>query len=205
MNTALFTAPGKKELRAHYLEERKILLKNDESKKALDAEIQTRLIITPAYRRADTVLIYAARDFEVDTAMIIRAALANHKTVALPVCMPDGSLTFRRVRSLGELVPGRYGILTPPDGAEQVSATADTLCVCPCLCCDMQGHRLGFGGGYYDRFLADFAGTSAALCYGDGLIPAFDTAPYDVPVDVIVTDSFIRYTNSCNNKEHYDE
>ena len=175
-----------------YQEKRRSLLSDAERKASLDREIQSRLILSPAYRACDQVFLYAAREHEIATSMIIFAALANHKSVALPRCGENGVMSFYRISGTHELVPGRYGIPEPSAFCEEAAPGERTLCVCPCLCCDMQGVRLGFGGGYYDRFLRDFPGVSAALCYADALLPALPREPHDIPVNIIVTDQFIR-------------
>ena len=192
MNTVNPASAEKPYLRDFFREQRKQLCEDAERKNALDAEIQTRLLISPGYRAADTVLVYMARPFEIATSMILRAALANHKTLALPACTDDGRMVFRRVSELSQLVPGRFGILEPDPDCGIVSPDTHSLCVCPALCCDMRGYRLGFGGGYYDRFLAGFSGIKAALCYSDSLIPLIREEAYDIKMDVIHTDSFTR-------------
>ena len=179
-------------LRDYYTEQRKQLCEDLKRKEALDLEIQTRLLISPEYRAADTILVYMARPTEIATSLIIHAAFANHKTVALPVCIDEGEMTFRRVDSLADVAPGRFGILEPNEECETVTPDPNTLCVCPALSCDMRGYRLGFGGGYYDRYLADFPGMKAALCYADSMIPKIREDDYDIKMDVIFTDSFTR-------------
>lgn len=180
-------------LRDFFTEQRKRLCEDIGRKNALDTEIQTRLLISPEYRAASTILLYMARPFEIASSMILYAALANHKTVALPVCLEDHRMEFRRIRSLRDVAPGKYGILEPTAECEAVITDEHTLCVCPALACDLRGYRLGFGGGYYDRYLADFPGVKAALCYADSLIPLIDAEPFDIRTDVIHTDSFTRY------------
>ncbi len=180
-------------LRDFYREQRQKLCEDIERKSALDVEIQTRLLISHEYRAAATVLLYMARPYEIATSLILHAALSNHKTVGLPVCLEEGKMIFRRVEKVSELIPGKYGILEPPALSEAIIADEDTLCVCPALCCDMRGYRLGFGGGYYDRYLADFKGVKAALCYADSVIPTMQDDEFDVRMNVIHTDSFTRY------------
>jgi 5-formyltetrahydrofolate cyclo-ligase len=183
----------KSAVRNFFIEKRKILLKNHKVQKdALDREIESRLILSPEYRGAQAILLYAARDNEIATAAIFYAAFANAKAVAYPRCEAEGVMRFYRVRSLCDLIPGRYGILEPRAGCEPFIPDEKTLCVCPCLCCDMRGGRLGWGGGYYDRFLGDFAGVKAALCYSEAVLTEIVREAHDVPVDMIVTDSFIK-------------
>lgn len=183
----------KEYLREYFKEKRKHLVDDPERKKALDDEIQTRFIISAGYRAADTILVYMAQKNEIATSMIIRAALANNKIVGLPVCFDGGRMEFRRIYSLSQLRPGKFGIPEPDDDCEPISPDEKTLCVCPCLCCDMDGSRLGWGGGYYDRYLDGFKGIKAALCYSDGVIPSIQGEAFDIKMNVIHTDSFSRY------------
>ena len=175
-----------------YSEKRRVLLQEPDRKTALDREIQSRLILSSAYRDADTVLVYVGRENEIATSMIIFAALANHKIAAVPRCEADGVMQFYRISGMSDLIPGSLGIPEPREGCEPVTPDEHCLCVCPCLCCDMQGYRLGFGKGYYDRFLSDFGGTAAVLCYADALLPELASEPHDVPVNLIVTEQFVR-------------
>jgi len=188
----------KQALRAFFTEKRRILAKDRERKRQLDMEIQSRLILSPEYRSADALLLYAARDFEVATLSILYAALANGKTVAYPRCEEGGEMIFCAVTSPADLIPGRFGILVPRQDCPVFIPDERTLCVCPALCCDMSGYRLGFGGGYYDRFLSGFGGVSAALCYSEALIPMLVHNDHDIPMRLIVTDSFIRHIQSAD-------
>ena len=182
----------KQALRTFFLEKRKILSKNIEQKRSADLEIQSRLILSPEYRGASAILLYAAREYEIATSALCSAALANGKVVAYPRCEDEGVMRFYSVASFNELVPGRFGILEPRQDCPAFIPDHLALCVCPALCCDMNGCRLGFGGGYYDRFLSGFGGCSAALCYSEALVPSLVHDDYDMPVQMIVTDSFIR-------------
>lgn len=180
-------------MRRFFEEKRKILLENIDDKHNTDMEIQSRLLISEEYRRADTILIYAAREYEIATDAVIHAALANRKTVALPVCHKDDVMTFHRITAISDLHPGRFGIPEPGDGCEEIIPGENTLCVCPALCCDMRGYRLGWGAGFYDRYLAENPCIKAALCYSDSLIPDFEADDYDIPMDIIYTEKFTRH------------
>ena len=180
-------------LREFFLEQRKQLCEDQQRKNELDTEIQIRLLISREYREADTVLLYMARPHEIATSKILYAALANHKTVGMPVCIDDEHMIFRRIESKSDLVIGKFGILEPKEICEEIKPDEHTLCVCPALSCDMRGSRLGFGGGYYDRYLSGFAGRKAALCYSDSIIPQIHSFDHDIPMDIIFTDNFTRY------------
>ena len=180
-------------MRRFFEEKRKILIEKNNRKHDMDLELQSRLLMSAEYRSAKTILIYAARENEIATSGIIHAAFANHKTVALPVCHKGGVMTFHRITSLSQLEPGRFGIPEPVEGCEEVIPDSDTMCVCPALCCDMRGYRLGWGGGFYDRYLAKYNCLKAALCYSDALIPSFEVDEYDVKMDLICTEKYLRH------------
>lgn len=186
----------KSTLRTFFLGKRKFLLKNhSEEKRGRDLEIQSRLLMTEEYRNAGTVLCYVSRDFEIDTMGIILASLSNRKRVAVPRCEEDGVMRFYLISSLSDLKEGSFGIKEPKDGAKELTVFSDAICICPALCCDMRGYRVGFGKGYYDRFLQGFDGVTAALCYSDALITEINADEYDIPTALIVTDDFVRHND----------
>ena len=101
-------------------------------------------------------------------------------------------MKFIKINSLSDLQPGAYGILEPKDG-EEITDFTDSVCITPALSFDEKGYRLGYGGGYYDRFLADYTGVSVGICYEE-FIGGIVTEEYDLPVDIVVTEEDIRYT-----------
>lgn len=104
----------------------------------------------------------------------------------LPVLLPDRDLSWARYD--GELVPGRRGLLEPPGPRLGVEAVAGCdLVLVPALLVDREGHRLGRGGGSYDRALARAAGLTVALLHDDELVDAVPHEPHDVPVRAVVT------------------
>jgi len=100
-----------------------------------------------------------------------------------------GIMELRVVASLDELVPGAYGILEP--AADTVCLTPDEVdfAVLPCLSCSRGGHRLGQGGGYYDRFLSTYRGSAALLCRERLLREDVPVEPHDMPVPWVVTEN----------------
>lgn len=130
-------------------------------KSAWDLDIFKQL--KPYLDSAGAVFTYVSTEIEVDTRKIIAYCLERGIPVATPVS-GDIELTFYYISRFEDLIPGRFGILEPK--RDLISATDErTLCVVPALCADGNGFRLGYGRGYYDRFLSDFRGTSVILCY----------------------------------------
>lgn len=155
------------------------------------AAIVQNLLQSGLWQRADTVFCYVgdpARG-EVDTRPLLRAALAGGKTLAVPLCVGPGVMQARVLRAESELRPGRYGLPEPPAGAEALAPGRLSLCVVPCLAAAPNGARLGWGGGYYDRFLPKAADAdTVALCRERVLWPALPCTPHDVRVGWLATE-----------------
>lgn len=169
----------------------------DREKKAdYDADIQSRVLALRSYAEASVIFTYVSMDTEPSTLGIIHAAWANGKRVAVPKCVKDSTeMTFYLIKSMDDLKPGYYGILEPDsERCEVISDYSHGLCVVPGLSFDAEGYRLGYGRGYYDRFLKQFKGVSVGLCYSSYVKWKLPRGDYDVPVDIISTERYVRNT-----------
>ena len=185
----------KKALREKYLNIRRNC--SEEEKQRLDVKITRKLLNLWAFREADTVLCYVSTPIEVDTVGVISTALSMGKRVAVPRCA-DGKpqMDFYYIESLGDLKKQHFGIPEPEaDESKRVRDLSDGFCVVPALSFDVNGYRLGFGGGYYDRFLADFHGVTAGLCYESCISKKLPRGRYDKSIDMIVTESRLYKNN----------
>lgn len=183
----------KVKLRQHYRSMRDNM--TPQYKHSLDIEIASRLLCTREYMNAKALIIYVAKKQEVETRGIIHAAFANGKQVAVPKCEPQGVMNFYLISSMDDLSVGHFGIMEPDtDKCRLLEDFTDSLCLVPALCFDPQGNRLGYGGGYYDRFLSTYKGVSAGLCYGSFVKWDLPVESFDVPVDLLVTDRYARHT-----------
>ncbi len=154
--------------------------------------IATRLQQCPLYAQARTVLSYvSARDNEVDTWALIDLVLASGRHVLVPMVVAgDSILRWGRIDSRASLVRGRFGLLEPdPASTEFIAPPADALCLAPGLAFTREGARIGYGGGYYDRFLETFPGPSIGLAFGLQLADTLPTTPHDQPVDYVLTET----------------
>ena len=162
----------KAELRAKRRRRREAL--SDEHKKELDRRIAERVTSLYQYKNAKTVMIYVSTAIEVDTFEIIERALADGKKIALPRCIKGTrNMEFHYISSLDDLERGSFNVLEPKEELEIVTDYSDTLMVVPALSLDSFGYRLGYGGGYYDRFLSDFKGKSVGV-YRTGFLHGED-------------------------------
>ena len=168
-------------LRRELIKQRKAMTKAEKSN--ADESIFQQLL--PFLDNAGSVFCYASMEIEVDTRRFIDHCLKKGIPVALPVS-GDKELSFYYIESIDELSKGRYNIDEPPK-IRPALADEKTLCVVPALCADGNGFRLGYGKGYYDRFLRNFKGTSITICYKD-FKREVPTEPFDMRTTFTVFD-----------------
>lgn len=154
----------------------------------LDNRIYLSLISLREYKEADTVLAYSSIGSEVSTRRIISRVLDDNKLLALPRCAEGFRLEFYYISSVSQLERGAFGILQPVSGLKRLEKP-EGLCIVPGLCFDRSGFRLGYGKGYYDRFLPEFKGVSAGLCRSGFLLDSLPHNDTDCRVDMIITDN----------------
>ena len=160
-----------------------------EGKKRLDELIRQRILESEAFRRAETVLLYAPVRGEIDLLPLVAVCRKMGKAVGLPVCLEDRKMVFLSLAEGEGLVKGRYGIPVPREGSRPITPDGNTLCILPALTADANGNRLGYGGGYYDRFLEHFAGTTMVAVYEKLTVEQVPTEPHDRRADWLVTES----------------
>ena len=138
---------------------------------------------------ADLLLIYAPKGSELDLLPLVDVAHKRGIPVAFPISLTDTTtLQFRILTPDACLSPGAYGIPEPPSDAPIAQPTAHSLCILPGLAFSPDGSRIGYGKGYYDRFLADFPGmTVGALCEAM-LCRHIPTEAHDRPVSYLFTE-----------------
>lgn len=180
----------KQRLREERLAAREVL--SEQERSVLDDRITQKLLATSEYAEATTVLTYVSVSSEVSTRMFIESALRDGKTVAVPRCLPGHCLEFVAITSLDQLIAAPFGLLEPPKELpalteEQMDAS---ICIVPALLVDTKGYRLGYGAGFYDRFLSMYPGKKICLAYQQNLSQTMlpHTAS-DVVVDVVITES----------------
>lgn len=163
-------------------------------KRRLDDAITDRVLALDAYRGSETLFCFVSSPIECDTHRLIRTALGNGKRVAVPKCLSgSGEMAFYFIRSLDELEPGYFGLLEPnPEKSERAADISGGLCIVPGLCFDYQGYRVGFGKGYYDRFLTDFGGVKVGVCYAKCVKSEVPHGAFDRAADMLVTEKYIN-------------
>ncbi len=187
------------------IKEEKIKLRSDcrkirqdyspEKKQALDRSILRRVVGLYQYRSARTLLTYVSKSIEVDTFGLIERAWRDGKRVAVPRCVEGTCLMeFYYITSLDQLEEGSFGVPEPkPDACERMDEVPEgAVCIVPGMSFDCDGFRLGYGKGYYDRFLSGFGGFTVGVCYSDCIRWRLPRGYFDKPVDMLVTDRYFR-------------
>ena len=159
---------------------------------AADRVVRERLFSLPEWARAHTVFVYVSFRSEVDTMGILAEALASGRRVLVPRVDRDRhEIEASEIESLAGLVPGTWGILEPKDpGARAARPTEIDLVAVPGLAFDARGGRLGYGAGYYDRYLPHTRPdcTRAALAYEAQLVAHVPCRRGDQRMHLVVTE-----------------
>ncbi|MBQ7378182.1 MAG: 5-formyltetrahydrofolate cyclo-ligase [Clostridia bacterium] len=175
---------NKKQMRAHYRAARADM--QPEQREAQEREICANILQSPLYESASSVLLYAATEGEIDLSCVAADAWEKGKVVAYPRCLDKaGSMAFYVVDSPEQLEKGSFGILEPCRDCPLWQSVGDALCIVPALAVDKEGNRLGYGKGYYDRFLASFVGVRACAVFEVGMAEYLPHDAYDVPVQYV--------------------
>ena len=175
--------------------------------KKIRAEIVNRnnkdLIICDAffsldeYKKCKVLLCYVTLGDEVDTDNIIKKALSDGKRIAVPCCTDKvGNMEFYYINCFDDLSLKSFGIREPnPDYCQKVCDFSNAVIIVPGLCFDADGNRLGYGRGYYDRFLQKHPLFSVGLCYNNLIVDNVPTDCYDKKMNVIITDTDVYRIN----------
>jgi 5-formyltetrahydrofolate cyclo-ligase len=155
----------------------------------LTKQITSQLYQDEDWKQSNIIGITISKFPEVDTYQIIRKAWELGKTVAVPKCYPkEKRMSFRIISDFSQLESVFYGLLEPIEEKTKLINHEDIdLLIVPGLGYTKEGYRIGFGGGYYDRYLKDYSGKTISLAFQLQIIPAFKTEYFDIPVAKIIT------------------
>ena len=145
-----------------------------------------RFLALPEVEAADTVMVFYGTGREPNTVPLIQALLERGKRVALPVLLPRRDMEARQVLDIDRLVPNRFGIPEPDETCPVVGKDEIAVALVPNLMVDRDGYRLGWGGGYYDRWLIDFRGFTVCVCRHGRLVEHMPREEFDLPVKLVL-------------------
>ncbi len=169
----------------------------EESRKEQSKTITNIILNTALYESAAFILSYVSFGSEVDTTELIEHAIRDGKKVYVPKVLGNGSMDFFQCEDLSRLRPGAMGILEPETDPcalfpytthISLDSAENCMILVPGLAFDKKLGRLGFGGGYYDRYLSHFCKKMAiGMAYNEQMIDEVPMGQEDVPVDLVVT------------------
>lgn len=156
-----------------------------------DKKISDNLLSFELYKNSKTILFYASLDDEINVDCCIEQALSDGKKIALPVCTDkNGNMKFYYINSLSEIRVGYFGVREPDTSVcKEVDDFSFSICIVPAIAYDKNGFRLGYGKGYYDRFLKKYNLHSIGLCYNELIEDKLPIGEYDIPVDYIICEN----------------
>jgi 5-formyltetrahydrofolate cyclo-ligase len=160
-----------------------------EARREMDSVIAAGIAATREFKNASALLIYAPIGTEINLLPLVRIARERGIPVAFPRCDTEtNTLQFYTLLPASRLTEGAYGIPEPPADAPLCTPDERALCILPALSFDPTGSRIGYGKGYYDRYLATFPGIRMGACYSSMILKRVPTEPHDLPVSLLVTE-----------------
>ncbi len=180
----------KSTLRKELIEKRKKIT----DREVKDGKITAFVTSLEKYKAADKLLVYVNLDGEINTEPLINSALDSGKIVAVPYCEDKhGKMSFYIINSLSQLTVGTFGVREPDiNFNKRLEDFENSIIIVPGVSFNRDGHRLGYGGGYYDRFLENFGGTSIGLCYDEMICNTIPLEEHDIAVNFLITDKSIE-------------
>ncbi len=181
----------KQELRAALKERRAAI--PAEQRREMDARIVANFAALEVFLQASALLVYAPLEGEINLLPLVRIARERGIPVAFPRCdVETNTMQFYELLPSARLTEGAYRIPEPPADAPLCTPDARALCILPALSLDPTGARIGYGKGYYDRYLATFPGIRAGAIYSTMILKRVPTEPHDLPVSLLVTERGVR-------------
>ena len=174
----------KSELRKQVLQDMKAIPR--EQKQAMDQTLTERFLKHPFYQEARVIATYLSFPHEFQTQELIDQALKDGKKVLIPKTYPKGRMDFV-VYDAQQLVKTSFGLLEPQGNLEVVAASQIDLIHVPGLAFTTKGYRIGYGGGYYDRYLEHFTGHTLSTVY-HYQVQDFIPEDHDIPVQEVLID-----------------
>ncbi len=178
---------SKAELR-RILKERRAAI-DPADKKELDRAIVEQIAASEVFASASMLLLYVPIGSEINLLPLVRIARQKGLPIAFPRTDPDtNTMQFYFLVEDARLSEGAYGIPEPPTNAPLCTPDGQALCILPGLSFDLLGNRLGYGKGYYDRYLVGFPGVTLGAVYSHMVLKSVPTDAHDIPAHLLVTE-----------------
>ena len=162
-----------------------------DKRKEISAMLVENLTTSEIWKNANTIGVTVSGGLEWDTTPIIEQGWREGKIIAVPKCIPETrGLDFYRLEAFQQLDESYFNLREPiPEQTVKISKEKIDLLIVPGLIYDKRGYRVGFGGGYYDRFLADFPNKTVSILYSGQLKDEIPNEPFDIEVQHLITEN----------------
>ena len=168
----------------------------DEFIKTASAKVCENIVSCREFVEADIILLYFPVKNELSVLPLIDTAKKLNIKIAFPVCeKATKTLIFKEIESIDDLKSADFGLLEPCDTCKEAHLTQSSLCIVPALAFSHDGYRIGYGGGYYDRFLEDFPGVSIGVAYRELTLESLPHEPHDKKVYILVNEGGVLRIN----------
>jgi 5-formyltetrahydrofolate cyclo-ligase len=168
---------------------------SEEKRVEYTQQISAQLFDLVEWKQAKVIGITIAIPPEIPTLHMVEQAWREGKEVVIPKCHPKNkTMQFKKITSFEQLESVYSGLLEPVESTVEIAADRIDLLIVPGLAFTKEGYRLGFGGGYYDRFLSTYNGSTIALAYEYQLVEELPVELHDIPVQQIVTNNKVLRT-----------
>ncbi|MDR1354599.1 MAG: 5-formyltetrahydrofolate cyclo-ligase [Oscillospiraceae bacterium] len=165
---------------------------NPQEKAQMEDVITERVVAMKEYKSANIVLAYFPNALEVSTREILQAAWNDSKIVGIPRCDKSNlTMKFYAINSCHDIKLDEDGFGVPANGVE-LTELRNSVCIVPAMVCDYRGYRIGYGFGYYDRFLEKYRCPTIAVCFSAFVQRSLPRARHDIKVNYIVTEKFTK-------------
>ncbi|MBA4601757.1 5-formyltetrahydrofolate cyclo-ligase [Thermoactinomyces sp. AMNI-1] len=164
---------------------------SEREKREVEKKLLKNLLSSSLWNDAKTIGVTVSRGFEWNTMPIIESGWEQGKTICVPKCVPkEKKLVFYELSDFGQLEKSYYNLLEPKtEKTRKVEKSKIDLLIVPGLVFDHHGYRIGFGGGYYDRFLADFPNKTLSLAHTSQIREDLPIDSHDIPVQHLITET----------------
>lgn len=156
-----------------------------------DSGIFTYVTGLKEYQQAEVIFCFVGTAEEIDTMPIIRDAWKRGRKVGVPLCVTKGVMEVRQIFGEDDLIDGFYGIQEPKEDCPLIPSDQIQLAIVPCLSCSHNGSRLGYGGGYYDRYLERLAALKVVLCREKLMREDIPEEEHDLRTDLVISENGI--------------
>lgn len=192
-------AAQKRNLRSTLIKKRNTLLKKEWEEKS--REIFEHVLNSSEYKESEFIHCFVSMNhrFEINTHLLIQKILDEKKRVIVPITdFTNNMLTHSYLRSFDDLTVNKWGVLEPKK-MEPVPISKIELVLLPLLGVDREGNRLGYGKGFYDRFLSKISIPTFGLIFDDFIIDEIPTENFDIPVHGFISENGVYM---CNNERN---